>query len=150
MNNFQEVTSVIGNQFVCRNRKCKLCGSGFSMYGSWPISFIDLVINSKAINSKPDHKDHLIKCKNEGRKYAIITLPNNENIPTVGERVQLFCQKDGIIWERDLVDGDKVLDKKCDKCKGDLLDYKEVKEIEIACPKCKEKLECTVWFSQYK
>ena len=143
----KKISAVAGYEFVCKNKKCEYFKTGFSLYKEWPISDIDEIINSKSIKKHKDLKAHLVKCKNEGRKHALTTLPNSEKIPIVGKRIQLFCKKDGIIWERDLVDKNDVLDMYCDKCKERLVTADEAKDNGILCPKCKIKLTYTTWFS---
>jgi len=143
----KENKTVAGFEFVCKNEKCSYCNTGFTLYQDWPISYIDDVINSKS--TPVDLKEHLIKNKKEGRKYALVTLPNKENIEIIGKRIQLFCKKDTIIWEREIVDKKDILDLYCDKCKERLITADEAKENGILCPNCKEKLSCSTWFSQY-
>ena len=142
----KENKTTVGFEFVCKNEKCSYFNTGFSLYKEWPITYIDRVINSKI---SQDLKDHLIKNKNEGRKYAIIALPNKENIEIIGKRIQLFCKKDFIIWERDLANKNDAIDMYCDKCKERLITADEARENGILCPNCKEKLICSTWFSQY-
>jgi hypothetical protein len=153
MSKSEENRNVAGYEFVCKNEKCKCFNTGFSLYKEWPIAYIDHIINSKSITQ--DIKEHLYKNKYEGRKYALVTLPNTENIKIIGKRIQLFCQKDGIIWEREIVDKnhrtfyDKgITDLYCDKCKERLITADEARENGIMCPSCKEKLICSIWFSK--
>jgi len=143
----KENKTVVGFEFVCKNEKCSYFNTGFALYQDWPISYIDDVINSKS--TPVDLKEHLIKNKKEGRKYALITLPNKENIEIIGKRIQLFCKKDTIIWERDLVNKNDIIDMYCDKCRERLITVNEAKKNGILCPNCKEKLSCSTWFSQY-
>jgi len=143
----KENKTTVGYEFVCKNEKCGYCNTGFSLYKEWPISRIDCVISSKSIPK--DLKKRLIKNKNEGRKYALITLPNKENIEIIGKRIQLFCKKDCIIWEREIVDKNDIINMYCDKCKERLITADEARESGILCPNCKEKLSCSTWFSQY-
>ena len=140
--------TVAGYEFVCTNEKCSYFNTGFSLYKEWPISHIDVVINSKTAQKNKDLQNHLIKCKKEGRKYALVILPNVENIPIVGKRIQLFCTEDCIIWERDLVNKNDVIDIYCDKCKNKLITADEARENGILCPKCKTKLNHNIWFSK--
>jgi len=139
-----ESKNIVGFEFVCKNEKCSYFKTGFTMYMEWPITHIDNIINS---NIPQDLKDHLIKSKNEGRKYALITLPNKDNIEIIGKRVQLFCPKDCIIWEREIVDKNDIIDVYCDKCREKLITAREARENGIVCPSCKEKLDCMAWFS---
>lgn len=144
----KEIPAVVGYYFVCRNKDCQYKNTGFSLYKEWPIANIDDVISSKAIKDYKDLKEHLIKTKGEGRKYALITLPNNEKIKVVGKRVQLICFKDYIIWERDLINKSDTLDMSCDKCKSKLISAEEAKKNGIICPSCKIRLLYNTWFSQ--
>jgi hypothetical protein len=139
--------NVAGYEFVCKNEKCNYFNTGFTLYKEWPVSHIDLVINSKSVQQHKDLQDRLIKNKEEGRKYALLTLPNTENVPIIGKRIQLFCKKDCIIWERDLVEKNDVLDMYCDKCKERLVTADEARAWGLFCPSCKMKLSHTIWFS---
>jgi len=139
--------ATVGYEFVCKNEKCSYFNTGFSLYKEWPISDIDTIINSKVVQKNKDLQEHLIKNKKEGRKYALVTLPNEENIPILGKRIQLFCKKDCIIWERDLVSKNDILNMYCDKCKERLITADEARKDGILCPKCQIKLTYTIWFS---
>src|ERR1035437_4118970 len=110
--------NIVGYEFVCKNEKCSSCNKGFTLYNEWPITYIDNIINS---NIPKDLKDHLIKNKNDGRKYGLITLPNKENIEIIGKRIQLFCKKDCIYWEREIINKNDVIDMYCDRCKDRLI-----------------------------
>ena len=137
---------VIGYEFLCKNEKCNYFNTGFSLYRSWPITNIDTVINSKL--APQDLKDHLVKSKQEGRTYALVILPNTEEMQIIGKRIQLFCKKDCIMWERDLVNKNDVLDMHCDKCNDVLVSADEAMRDGILCPSCGIRLGFRNWFSQ--
>jgi len=135
-----------GNEFVCKNNQCVNFNTGFTIYAQWPITDIDDIINSQAIPE--DQKQYLIKSKESGKKYALIPLPNEEGFVAKGKRVQLFCEKDFIIWERDIVESGDIRNNYCDKCKQRLKTSEEARIDGIECPSCGKTLQCNSWFSQ--
>jgi len=137
--------SVMGYSFTCLNSRCSYFNTGFTLYREWPIAHIDAIVNSNRAGQ--ELKNRLLKNKKEGRKYALLILPNKDNTVIVGKRIVLFCVKDCIIWERDLVDKKDILNTYCDKCKERLITADEAKEHGILCPSCKGPLSCESWFS---
>ena len=144
-----EIRAVVGYKFTCKNDQCENVNTGFSIYRYWPIGNIDDIMSSNAIQKDLEYVKFLFNCKEKGRKYALIALPNQENIPILGKRIQLFCKKDCIIWERDIVEKSDVLDLYCDICREKLVSAEEAKENGLQCPKCKKDLIIIPWFSQY-
>lgn len=141
----ETISSVMGYTFTCKNRRCSCFNTGFTLYREWPIAHIDAIINSN--RAEQELKKRLQTNKREGRKYALLILPNKENITIVGKRVTLFCPKDCIIWERDLVDKKDILNIYCDRCRGRLISADEAKEGGLLCPYCKAPLGYEAWFS---
>jgi hypothetical protein len=147
-----------GCDFICKNEECEHKDKGFSLTGAWPIGEIDKVIKASNIRKLEDFKEGLTKLKEQGREFARITLPNVDDIPIVGFRVQRWCDKCHCIWEYDVMvqdsedDADETVKKgnvpvDCPKCSSKLIDFNDVVEDSIVCPHCKEPMNQSRWYS---
>lgn len=151
-----------GCDFICQNSQCEQNGNGFVITGPWPMGEIELVISSmtKSLVVKSNLKDVLDKVidnKKNGRKYACIVFPNNDNIETVAYRVQLWSPEAKCVWDFDLEVKEEPdvaemikannLPILCPKTSGPLLSFSEVTKNGIDCPYCGEQLQQSRWFS---
>jgi len=147
-----------GCEFICKNEKCKEYKNGLVITGDWPLGRIELVLNANNVKKIEPLRDKLIQLKDEGRKYAKINLPNTEDIPIEGYRIEQWCEACYCIWTDELIFShkDQSLDElikespikdKCPKCGGELLSFNKVIEKGIKCPCCKEDTKQSRWFS---
>lgn len=136
-----------GCEFVCANDKCKYFKSGFTITAPWPMTDIDLVINSQALKGNQEHKKVLEEQKCNSKKYASIIMPNTENLPIKSYKLQLWSQEAKCIYEHYMsvenynnsAKYENIPDK-CPKTGCKLLDFNGVLEKGINCPMCGEKL----------
>jgi len=150
-----------GCNFICDNNKCKHYKTGFVLYSPWQIGDIELIINDLNVIKNNDAREQLIKWKMEGRKHAIINMPNIHKIPSLGYRIQMWCNKCHIPWSYDILNPEnKELDilieeakknclipEKCVQCNETLRDFVNVVNDGIVCWACNEKLAQHSWFS---
>ena len=148
-----------GCEFTCNNEDCEQHRAGFIINGAWSIGNICLVMNASNIRHNKPFRDGLIKLKNEGVKYACITMPNNDDIPVLGYRLQKWCPTCKCIWNNDLLletpeqtyeealEKSNLSDSKCPKCSGEVLHYDQIVEEGIECPFCNVKMSQSTWFS---
>lgn len=145
-----------GCEFICKNKNCKHNGSGFVMTAPWPMANIGLVITEDLKRGLTDKANYLKKCRDEGKKYACINLPNYEELPISAYRVQLWSPKGKIMWEYDVPCSDGDVDvavqnfsfpEVCPKSQGELMTFKDCIREGINCPYCGEKMFQSRWFS---
>jgi len=147
-----------GCEFICENEDCIHVNKGFSFTEAWPLGKIELLINAPIIKRKSEFRDGLIKLKDEGRKYACITYPNEAGIDTEGYRVNYWSPDANQIWQYDIMEKNKsnVASKieesldipyKCPKTNGRLMDFKEVIAEGIYCPHCGDEMKQDRWFT---
>jgi len=148
-----------GCEFTCDNEECEQYRAGFIVNGPWPIGNICLIMNASNIRHNKSFRDGLIKLKDDGVKHACITMPNNEDIPVLGYRVQNWCSQCTCIWNNDLalefseqtfeeaLENSDFNDFKCPKCSGDTMTYDQIVEEGIQCPFCDVKMSQSTWFS---
>jgi len=153
---FKEIFMPSGCDFICNNEECEQYNNGFVITSAWPLGNVALIINGSEVKKNESFRASLIKLKNEGRKYACITLPNIEDIPVVGYRFNLWCAKCNCIWNHDVMSAGetiedilskKLLPEKCPKCDEPLKSFEDVVEDSIPCPHCNEELKQSRWFS---
>jgi len=147
-----------GCEFTCDNKDCKCYKSGFIMLAPWPIGEIDKVIVSKRVKENKAFQEELRKMKEDGKQYSCINYPNVDEIPTLGYKVQKWCDKCLVIWNfeamvgkpeetpEETVENAKIIDT-CSKCNEKLRSFPQVVEEGIDCPHCNQKLIQQVWFS---
>ena len=150
-----------GCEFICKNEDCQDNGKGFVLTAPWPMGKIELVISelSNQVKLKPSLKDLLDKTidfKNQGRKYACITFPNVNNIPTVAYRINFWSPTANCIWQYDVEEDEeltiveaiaKVTDGICPKTGCRMQDFVEVMKNGIECPSCGELFSQSRWFT---
>lgn len=157
--------AISGCDFVCKNKECKHYKSGLVLTSPWPLGDIDKVISSQKVakNMSSEDKAKLLAYKKEGRKLACISLPDPENIPVVGYRVHMWCEKCPCLWTYDAMIPEKneenIMDSAiknanipefCPTCNGKMKTFSELidKDSEgIKCTSCQTKLQHNVWFS---
>lgn len=155
--------AVTGCDFVCKNEECKHKDCGIVLTSPWPLGDIDKIINSQKVAKNPNLKKDLEELKKKGRKYACISLPDNENIKVVGYRVHMWCENCPCDWtydamilekgEKDVIDEaiqNANIPENCLACNHKLKNFTEVMDKEgdgIKCTSCKTKLDTSVWFS---
>jgi len=157
-----------GCEFYCDNDECSSYRSGFTIRGAWPLGNINLIINSSPVRQNKPFQQKLIERKEDGRKYACITLPNTDAVPVEGYRFTLWCNACLCVWENDVFftkeEQDEWEDKdlvpeswfnnvkmsyECPKCKGQLKSFDTVVEDGINCPTCSKQLTQSRWFSNF-
>lgn len=148
-----------GCDFICKNETCDYFNTGFVMTSPWPMGKICLVISSEKVQKKEAILKKLIKQKDEGEKFACISLPNEEEIPIVAYRIQLWSEDAKCIWNYtveatsqeealDLIENEKTdVPSVCPKTGCKLLDFSEIIKKNICCPSCGEELTQSRWFS---
>jgi hypothetical protein len=142
-----------GCSFICDNSKCEQYKNGLTINSPWPMAKIEIVISnlSKIAMFKTSHKetlDKIIDYKNNGRKFACIIYPNNNNLEKVAYLFQFWSPEAKTIWEYDIETNGKSLEDilkspelpdKCPKTGCKLLNFNDVIREGINCPHCGEK-----------
>ena len=146
-----------GCDFICNNSSCAQFNKGFTITAPWPMGKIELVLNTSDVKRMEEFRKTIVEYKNQGRKYACITLPNISNIPTLAYRVNLWSPKACCIWQFDVEMGEAKsieeaivnakLPTQCQKTGGNLLFFSEVIKEGIQCPHCSEKMLQSRWFT---
>ena len=147
-----------GCEFICKNEECEHVNKGFAITAPWPVGQIELLINAPNVIKKKNFRDGLIKLKNEGRKFACITYPNEAEIETEGYRVTFWSEAAKCVWQYDVftkdessvsdaIDNDPEIPNVCPKSGGELLNFTEVVKAGIPCPHCNEKMQQSRWYS---
>lgn len=155
--------AITGCDFVCKNEGCQHKGCGVVLTSPWPLGDIDKVIASQKISNNAQLKKDLMGLKEQGRQYACISLPDAENIPIVGYRIHMWCEKCPCDWTYDAMipekfEGDIIQDaiknadipENCPTCNDKLKAFSELiaQDAEgIRCTSCKSRLVKNVWFS---
>lgn len=149
-----------GCEFACVNEKCKQYKSGFIITSPWPMGKIELVINSKKVKENNEVREHFIKLKDNGEKYAVIQLPNTDETPIIAYKVSLWSDKAKCIYSYpvETVDSQSLeesiknanLPEKCEKTGCQLKDFDTITKEGINCPYCGEKLQQNRWFTNGK
>jgi hypothetical protein len=151
--------ALAGADFICKNADCKYCNTDFVMTSIWPLGDIDLVM--KAAKGNEEYIRGMMNLKKEGRKYTCIKMPNHEDIPIVGYRIQKWCD---FCRALRLFDAIKTSTKQsfeetikeanipdfCFTCNKRLKTFSEVtdsKGVGINCPSCNTKLTVIRWFA---
>ena len=147
-----------GCEFICRNETCEHTNKGFTMSAPWPLGRIELIINAPNVKNNDDFRQNLIQLKNDGRKYACITFPNESNILFEGYRVNFWSPEAKCLWQYDVmveevndiplaIDEDDDIPNKCPSTNGKMLTFTETVKEGINCPHCGEKMEQSRWFT---
>jgi hypothetical protein len=149
-----------GCDFICENEKCSYQHTGFVITAPWPMGRIELVINSVLAKKVPSFREKLIAYKNEGRKLALIQYPDQDDIPILAYRVNMWSPQAKCIWQYDVELNNKnfeeavseafstnYIPKICPKTGCNLLTFNEVVEKGIICPSCQLPLEQCRWFA---
>jgi hypothetical protein len=141
-----------GCDFVCKNKDCKYYDTGFTVNAPWPLGDIDKVINSRKVSELKEVQDKLKLLKEEGREYASIVFPNDDNIETEGYRVQLWSKDEKCVWQHDVfLEGDESLESAIEKADLPKIDnYSTIVQDGIDCPSCDKQLEQNRWFTKEK
>jgi len=172
-----KVKNLTGVKFVCKNKGCKAFKKELWLNPTWPIGNLDDVLASAPLQRCPDLRDHLILDKEDGRKYALIQLPNRwkegeleKGVEIVGYRFFLYCPDDKIIWQEDVTfdqlahEGPEApqesyppmalypyLKGVCQRCNKTLsisdIFIKE-KDRPLNCPHCDQEMEKSTWYAQ--
>lgn len=157
--------AISGCDFVCKNNDCKHKGSGIVITSAWPLGDIDKVINSRKIAQNTVFKKELEDLKSKDRKFACISLPDSENIPVVGYRIHMWCEKCPCLWNYDamilnpaITEPNAIIEdavknanipENCPTCNTKLKTFSELIEKDsegIKCTSCQTKLQHNVWF----
>lgn len=150
--------ALAGADFICKNSDCKYCDTGFTITSTWPLGDIDLVM--AAAKGNEEYVRGMMNLKKEGRKYVCIKMPNNEDIVTVGYRIQKWCDSCKALR---LFDAMKISTEQpfeetikeanvpdfCFACNERLWAFSEVTDSKgtgINCPSCNTKLIVMKWF----
>ena len=148
--------SSAGCDFTCKNENCKCCHTGFTMTSSWAMGKIDDVIKCSNIKFNNTFQKNLSKQKEDGKEFACIIYPNNDNIKTETYRVQMWSPKAKCMWEfysdqpqseDDLSCKGKV-DLICSQTNCELVGFQKAITDGLDCPFCGEKLEQMRWFAK--
>ena len=149
-----------GCEFICKNDKCENLNKGFAITAPWPIGQIELIINSSPVKKFADLRQRLIDQKNtEGRKFALIQFPNEDQIPIIGYRINMWDSAKNCIWQYDLELQGQSLEEALESVvfvsemakNGDgLITFNEVVDQGICCPTCHEKMFQNRWFTNEK
>jgi len=140
-----------GCEFICKNEDCANYETGFTITTPWPLGQISLIAKTSSLSKMDTFRESLLKMKEDGRRYACITLPNVDEVPVEGYRVQRWCPACSCIWNYDAMaqkDGEtleEVLENSdvpeaCSKCEGFMLDFDRVIDEGVNCPSCNERL----------
>jgi len=147
-----------GCEFICKNEDCPNYETGFTLTGPWPMGQIGLIIRASNLKLMSEFREQFERMKEEGKRYACITLPNIDEIPVEGYRIQKWCDARSCVWNYDIMvqkEGETIeetlqnaeLPESCHKCGGFLLDFERAIEEGINCPACREPLFQSRWFS---
>ena len=150
-----------GCDFICKNKDCKYCNSGFAVTAPWPMGQIELIIAklNSPVKSSQELKQQLIEFKREGRKLACIVFPNTNEIKTEAYRVQLWSPQASCIWAyeipyeqgksvEELISTSNILPDKCPKTGGELMTFAQLLSKSPSCPGCNKELTQSRWFSK--
>ncbi len=142
-----------GCEFICENPICESFKKGFLITGNWPMAPIELVIaNLNPINVVQDAvRKQFIALKDEGRKLALITFPNDAKISTTAYRVSLWSEDAKCVWNYDVPIEEMetwIPPEKCPKTGGKLYSFNEIVELGINCPSCNAPLKQSRWFTK--
>ena len=149
-----------GCDFICRNKECENCDTGFTITAPWPMGHIDDVINSSRVKELQSFQEKLQDLKESGREYVCITFPNVDNVETKCYRVNLWSVGEKCLWQYDVpIEENETLEEsikkaclpdKCPKTNSKMLSYKEAIIEKIKCPSCNEELDQGRWFTKEK
>ena len=145
-----------GVDFTCKNEKCKCYNSRITILSTWPIADIDKVIETI---KNEEYKVEFEKAKENGKKYACIQFPNEDELEMVGWKIQRWCQKCPRIGEDEIFlrDSDEQfedaikrynLPDKCPVCNGEIKTFEELMDEGINCPFCNKEMEKESWFAK--
>ena len=119
--------AISGCDLTCENLDCKYWKKGFTFTSTWPLGDIDLVMETS--KDKKDYYEGMLKLKEQGRKYACISMPNKD-IPILGYRVQKWCNNckqlqlfDAILGDKDIDEVINSLPSICSTCNGRLITF---------------------------
>jgi len=145
-----------GCDFICVNEECENHLTCFVMTGAWAMGDIDEVIASKKVQSDKEVKASFERLKEQGRRYACINYPDNDNIEVKAYRIQKWCPSCSCLWMYDVVLSSKsptldealdnsTLPTECPQCETELISFHDAIAEGLDCPKCHEKLQQTRW-----
>ena len=147
-----------GCTHICSNTKCIAIGKELWLNPAWPIGDIDEVLGSLKVSADPTLKKTVEKRKEEGRKYALVQVPNDGEVKVLGFRFFFYCVDCHVIWEEDVlftfgpVEPDELVDRTkgvCDKCQAKLTCSDEINQhFTLPCPHCGMALNKKFWFTQ--
>ena len=154
--------AISGSDLTCNNKDCKYYKKGLVITATWPLGEIDLVIETGKENK--DYYEGMLKLKEQGRKYACLNLPNKNNIPILGYRIQLWCDKcksirlfDALIKNPNETQEETIknanISTLCPVCNTRLKSFSEItseKGEGISCLSCGKKMKTNVWFCNEK
>lgn len=135
-----------GCEFICKNENCQCYNTGFVMTAPWPMSNINLVINSSTVKEKPEFRKKLIELRDSGKTFACIQLPNIDKVKAESYRVQFWDNNLKRVIEKysknsDVID-DEILE---EKVQNNYMDFTEATTDGIICPHCLQKLFQSRW-----
>jgi len=142
-----------GIDFTCENEKCKCYNKSVTILSSWPIADIDDVISTI---KNDEYKVEFEKAKQDGKKYACIQFPNQDELRMVGWKVQSWCQKCPRVGEDEILLNEPEeefeealkrynLPEECPICEGEIKTFDEIIEDGMLCPFCNEKMQGSRW-----
>lgn len=160
-----------GCDFTCDNEKCEHHKKGIIIVSPWPLGDINKIIMAKNVRINKVFQKELIELRDKhGRKYACINYPNVNNIPVVGYRINLWCQKCKYLYKEDVLLDEPLVDKTpeeialareeviaksqcedktCPTCNDKMKTYSQLMEENdgVDCPFCGVKMTKNTWFS---
>ncbi len=142
-----------GCEFICENQICESFKKGFIITGNWPMAPIELVIaNLNPRNVVQNEvRNQFIALRDQGRKLALITFPNEAKIDATAYRVSLWSEDAKCIWNYDVAIEDMDTWKPPEKCPttgGKLYTFNEIVDLGIKCPTCNTPLKQSRWFTK--
>jgi hypothetical protein len=126
---------------------------------------IELIINSTKVKKNNEFREHLIKQKNDGEKLACIQLPNDDDIPILAFKANLWSDEEKCIHSYPIAESNienleeaiknsdltkTNLSNEEERVRNKLRDFNDVTTNGIDCPYCKEKLKQNRWFTNGK
>jgi hypothetical protein len=140
-----------GSYFICDNEECKAFKGMITIHNVWPLMDIDMAIEE----SEGERKQILEERKKQGRKFSLFVYPQDKDKTPLGYRIQLFCPKDMIVFDKEFVKEEEATLSEmnppvCVKCGGNLLSEQTAIDDGIDCPSCGKKLKPLHWFAKQK
>lgn len=147
----KKLLPVAGYDFICTNQECKYNNTRITFYEPWPITSLEEVLNlAETSKDLPqEHINFLKKKMDDGAKYALIVYPNKNNHKQIGWRNQYYCPECYVIWEKDILFGEKKENlSRCNRCGSKLRSVKDISDNGILCPSCQKPLHKNVWITK--